>query len=61
LHQEISAPLGQSYYWSASQTEYATDVIFTQAEYLQRIYPQFLHHAMRTFSASNVLRFFGYQ
>ncbi len=31
LHQEIGRPFHQAYYWSASQTEYATDVLFKDA------------------------------
>jgi hypothetical protein len=59
LHTEICAPLGQGYYWSASQTEYATDVIFAQAQELASLYPQFLHHAIGSFASPDVLRFLG--
>ncbi len=31
LHQEIGRPLSQQYYWSAAQTEYATDLVFRVA------------------------------
>ena len=46
LHAQICRPLGQGYYWSASETEYATDVLFAQARELARLYPQFLHHGI---------------
>ena len=59
LHAEICTPLGQGYYWSASQTEYATDVLFGQAQDLAALYPQFLHHAIRSFASQDVLRFLG--
>jgi len=59
LHSEICAPLGQGYYWSAAQTEYATDVLFAQAKDLAALYPQFLHHAIRSFASPDVLRFLG--
>jgi hypothetical protein len=59
LHTEICTPLGQGYYWSAAQTEYATDVIFAQAQELARLYPQFLHHAIGSFASPDVLRFLG--
>jgi hypothetical protein len=59
LHAEISGPLGQGYYWSASETEYATDIIFAQAQELAALYPQFLHHAIRSFASPDVLRFLG--
>jgi hypothetical protein len=60
LHREISAPMpGLSYYWSASQSEYATDVLFDQAQELQKLYPKFLRHAISTFQSPDVLRFLG--
>lgn len=59
LHREICAPLGQGYYWSAAQSEYATDILFDQAGDLAALYPQFLHHAIRSFASPDVLRFLG--
>lgn len=59
LHAELGAPLGQTYYWSASQTEFATDVMFQDAVSLAAVYPQFLHHGISSFSSSDVLRFLG--
>ena len=59
-HCEISAPMpGLSYYWSASQSEYATDVLFERATQLQQLYPQFLRHAISSFQSPDVLRFLG--
>ena len=60
LHGEITAPMaGLSYYWSASQSEYATDVLFDQAGQLQKLYPKFIRHAISTFQSPDVLRFLG--
>jgi hypothetical protein len=60
LHREITAPMaGLSYYWSASQSEYATDVLFDQAQELQKLYPKFLRHAISSFQSADVLRFLG--
>ena len=59
LHPELEAPLGQCYYWSASQTEYATDVMFRDPGTLANLYPQWLHHGIRTFASADVLRFLG--
>lgn len=50
-------PLG--YYWSAEETEWATDVMFRSRESLARLYPRWLRHAMTTFGSSDVLRFLG--
>ena len=60
LYGEITAPMADlSYYWSASQSEYATDVLFDQAEQLQKLYPKFIRHAISTFQSPDVLRFLG--
>ncbi len=60
LHGEITAPMpGLSYYWSASQSEYATDVLSDQVQQLQKLYPQFLRHAISSFQSPDVLRFLG--
>jgi hypothetical protein len=59
LHPELEAPLGQCYYWSASQTEYATDVMFRDPGTLATLYPQWLHHGIRTFASTDVLRYLG--
>jgi hypothetical protein len=46
LHSEITAPMaGLSYYWSASQSECATDLLFDSAKELEKLYPKFLRHA----------------
>lgn len=59
LHAELERPFHQEYYWSAAQTEYATDLLFADAASLAALYPQFLHHAMRSFGSQSVLRFLG--
>jgi hypothetical protein len=59
LHTELGRPLGQHYYWSASETEVATDLMFQDAATLAAVYPQFLHHGIRSFASSDVLRFLG--
>ena len=59
LHAELGRPLGQSYYWTASQTEFATDVLFKDDAALARLYPALVHHGIRTFGGEDVLRFFG--
>lgn len=60
VHTDISAPLyGQQYYWTVAESEYATDVAFTEAEALERFYPQLVHHAITSYQSHNVLRFLG--
>jgi hypothetical protein len=50
---------GLSYYWSAFQTEWATDVAFTSPDALAKIYPQLVRGAIATFGSRDVLRFLG--
>jgi hypothetical protein len=60
LHRQITSRMeGLHYYWSASQSEYATDILFDEADHLAQLYPQFLHHAVKSFQSPDVLRFLG--
>jgi hypothetical protein len=47
------------YYWSLSESEYATDVMFRDTAALQRVYPALVDHAIRRFDSKEVLRFLG--
>jgi hypothetical protein len=47
------------YYWSADETEWATDLLFRSPEALARIYPSLIEHGMTNMSCQDVLRFFG--
>ena len=58
-HRTMFTPLPLDYYWSAEETEWATDVMFRSRESLARIYPQLLRHGMTTFGSRDVLRFLG--
>lgn len=59
LHQEICRPIHQEYYWSASDTEYATDVLFKDPAGLGRWYPRFVQHGISSFASPDVMRFLG--
>jgi hypothetical protein len=52
-------PLFRSYYWSLRESEYATDVIFTDRATLQQIYPRLIHYAIEQFGPAEILRFLG--
>ena len=52
-------PLRPDYYWSADETEWATDIMFTSMEELDRLYPSLIYHAMQTSDSSSVMRFLG--
>ncbi len=47
------------YYWSVSESEYATDVMFRNTAALQGVYPALVNHAIRRFDSKEVLRFLG--
>jgi len=47
------------YYWSISESEYATDVMFKDAAALGRVYPALVDHATKRFASKDVLRFLG--
>lgn len=58
-HDEIFAPWPMDYYWSGYQTEWATDVLFKDAQALATIYPALVHHAIAHFQSPDVMRFLG--
>jgi hypothetical protein len=49
----------RGYYWTVRESEYATDIMFSDAAALQRVYPALLDHAIKRFSCADVLRFLG--
>ena len=59
VHEEISRPIELGYYWTASQSEYATDVMFRDRGALERIYPPLVHHAVMHMGAEQVMRYMG--
>lgn len=61
LHAEICRPIGQTYYWTASASEYATDLLFRDAPTLAALYPRLVHHGLRTFASPDVMRFLGHK
>lgn len=61
LHAQICRPIGQSYYWSASASEYATDLLFRDAPSLAALYPRLVQHAASTFASPDVMRFLGHK
>jgi hypothetical protein len=49
------------YYWTADQTEWATDLAFRDAETLAELYPQLIRRGIETFRSEDVLRFLGHR
>lgn len=58
-HQTMFANRPLDYYWSAEETEWATDIMFQSPEALASVYPNLLHHAITTFGSPDTLRFLG--
>lgn len=46
-------------YWSAEQSEWATDLAFRSGRDLRQWYPRLIQHAMQTFDSREVMRFLG--
>jgi len=46
-------------YWSADETEWATDVMFKSPAALERLYPALVRHAINAFGCEDVLKFLG--
>ena len=46
-----------SYYWSAHQSEWATDIVFADTAFLRRLYPMLLRHGISTLQSTDVMRF----
>lgn len=59
LHADIFEPWPMDYYWSAYQTEWATDVMFEKPSALAGVYPPLVKHAMHHFQSPDVMRFLG--
>lgn len=59
MHETLFGTQPLDIYWSADETEWASDIMFKSPEALARIYPQLVRHAMTAFDCQNVLRFLG--
>jgi hypothetical protein len=60
-HGRMFRGLGFHYYWSAFQTEWATDTVFDSPQALAAIYPQLVRGAIATFDSRSVMRFLGHR
>ena len=59
LHDTMFEAYPMDYYWSAHQTEWATDIMFRDTESLERLYPELVRHGLTTFLSPDVMRFLG--
>jgi hypothetical protein len=47
------------YYWSAEETEWASDVMFRKPAQLAQLYPRLIRHGMESLGSGDVMRFLG--
>lgn len=59
IHERIFEKYPTAYYWTCEQSEWATDMVFRDAEFLKRLAPLLVTHGMLSFTSPDVLRFFG--
>jgi hypothetical protein len=60
-YRAICRPIALSYYWTACESEYATDVMFARPQRLAQLYPGLVHHGIKSFGSRDVLRFLGHK
>ena len=58
-HAQVFKAWPHHYYWSAYQTEWATDLLFAETSALAAIYPALIRHAMLHFQSPDLMRFLG--
>jgi hypothetical protein len=58
-HPVLLGRLPVDYYWSVYQSEWASDVIFRSGADVERLFPQWVRHAITTYRSTDVLRFLG--
>lgn len=59
VHEKIFGSYRIDYYWSAYQSEWATDVLFRSRKALARLYEGLVRQAIIVFGSTDVLRFLG--
>jgi hypothetical protein len=59
LHDTLFGKHKLEIYWSAEETEWATDVMFKSRAALERVYPALVRHATTAFGCGDVLKFLG--
>lgn len=58
-HRRVFAEHPTEYYWSADESEWATDVLFRSPRALSALSPRLVRHGMEAFSSREVMRFLG--
>jgi hypothetical protein len=47
------------YYWTSFQSEWATDIVFKKTDFLRRLVPLLVRHAVLSHSCADIMRYFG--
>ena len=58
IPETLFEPYPATDYWTCHQSEWATDIVFRDAAFLQRLMAILVPHGMLSFSSSDVLRYF---
>ena len=58
-HESIFSRHPTSYYWTCGQSEWATDMVFRDADFLKRLMPLLVRHGVLSYSRPDVMRYFG--
>jgi hypothetical protein len=58
---EVFAANPVPYYWSADETEWASDFLFRSPDALAKLYRRLIHYGMTCLSSRDVLRFLGHK
>ena len=56
---ELCSPFRIQYYWSADETEFATDVMFRSKARLDTLFPKLVKHGLITSDSNAILRYRG--
>jgi hypothetical protein len=59
LHDELFGKFCPGYYWSTHQSEWATDILFSDPKELRILYPKLVRHGMTALGSPDVMRFLG--
>jgi hypothetical protein len=59
LHETLKKEVRSDYYWSCYQSEWATDLVFSDPAFLETLYPRVVQQSITTFGCTDVLRFLG--
>jgi hypothetical protein len=59
VHDSLFERYPASYYWTGHQSEWATDLVFREGEFLKRLMPLLVRHGMLSYASADVMRYFG--